>query len=291
MNTELLNLVDCIEHLPVLPSTTVQLVHILGDKKTPIEDVINVIQYDQNLTLQVLKLCNSAYFGLARQISSLREAVIYLGSRQIMQIVMGIHCNAMLQQPQKGYGLLAGMLWRHSTAVALISEKLGRLKENEKNMPSAGLLFTSGLLHDIGKVILDQLLSQSYVHVLERLSDGHTTFDQAEQEVLGYSHTDVGEMVMLHWQLPSSIAAVGRYHHEPDKFGGDDPITHQAINMIHLADSLAISLGLGLGSDGLQYRPSNDLAENYGFTIEHIETISVQVLKELQSLEQLYQER
>ncbi len=291
MKAELLNLIDCIEHLPVLPATSVRLVQVLSNKNASIEEVIGVIQYDQNLTLQVLRLCNSAYFGLNRKISSMRDAVAYLGSRHLMRLVLGIHCNAILQKPQQGYGLLEGMLWRHSTGVALLAERLGRVKEHEKDMPSTGILFTAGLLHDVGKVILDQVLSESYVQVLDRVSSGSVTFDDAEREIMGYSHTEVGEMVMLHWQLPSSIAAVGRYHHNPETYGDGDPGTRQTINIVHLADALAISLGLGLGNDGLQYKPSNALAERYGYNSQCIEEICVDALRELQSLEELYQER
>jgi len=291
MNADLINLVDCIEHLPVLPATTVRLVHLLGDKKTPITEVLKVIQYDQNLTLQILKLCNSAYFGLIRKFRILNEAVIYLGSRQLMQLIMGLHCNAILQQPQRGYGLLTGMLWRHSTAVAIISERLGLMRENDKDTPPLGLLFTAGLLHDIGKVILDQLLSNSYLQVLDRLSKGDTSFDQAEREVLGYDHMEVGEMVMAHWQLPASIADVGRYHHEPEKYPGEDPVIRKTIHLVHFADSIALSLGLGVGYDGLQYKANNELAESYGFSIDEINKLCANVLDEIQGLTELYQER
>ena len=205
MKAEMINIVECIEYLPVLPSTSVRLVRLLGTKSCPIDEVINVIQYDPNLTLQVLKLCNSAYFGLVRKIRSLREALAYLGSKHILQIVMGIHCNAMLQSPQKGYGLLSGMLWRHSNGVALAADRLGEKKANPE---ATGYLFTAGLLHDIGKVVLDQVLSQSYIQVLELLAAKPMRFDEAEREILGFSHTEVGEMIMLHWQLPEQVAAV-----------------------------------------------------------------------------------
>jgi HD-like signal output (HDOD) protein len=290
MKAELINIIECIEHLPVLPATTVRLVQLLSDKSTTIDQLLEVIQYDQNLTLQVLKLCNSAYFGLIRQIRSLREALVYLGSKHLMQIILGIHCNSILQQPQKGYGLLAGMLWRHSTAVALAGEAFVK-DRNDKNAPSGGLLFTAGLLHDIGKVVLDQVLSESYMQVLALLQTKPMKFDDAEREILGYSHTDVGEMIMQHWQLPEQITLVSKYHHEPETYPGDNALTKQIIELVHLADSLVLSLGLGIGNDGLQYKVNNQLAEQYGLTADMLDRISLGLVVDLQSLEQMYQEK
>jgi putative nucleotidyltransferase with HDIG domain len=290
MKTELINLLECIEHLPVLPATTVRLVQLLSDKSTSIDKILEVIQYDQNLTLQVLKLCNSAYFGLIRQIHTLREALVYLGSKHLMQIILGIHCNSILQQPQKGYGLLPGMLWRHSTAVALAGEAFAK-DLNDKNSPSSGLLFTAGLLHDIGKVVLDQVLSDSYQEVLALLQTKPMKFDDAEREVLGYSHTDVGELIMKHWKLPEQITLVSKFHHEPGAYDGANPLARQIIDLVHLADSLALSLGLGIGTDGLQYQINNDLANQYGLTTDKLDKISIQLVIDLQSLDQMFQER
>jgi HD-like signal output (HDOD) protein len=289
MKTELFNLVECVEHLPVLPATTVRLIQLLGDNTGNIDEIIEVIQYDQSLTLQVLKLCNSAYFGLVRKITSLKDAVVYMGSRHIMQIVLGLHCNSILQKPQKGYGLEAGMLWKHSTAVALATERIGRLRKD--NVLSSGILFTSGLLHDVGKVILDQVLTDSYAEVTKLVDSKSITFHQAEHEILGYSHTEVGELIMLHWKLPLSTGGVCRHNHEPHNYDGSDAITRQLIEIVHLGDSLVLTLGIGVGNDGLLYTIDNQLAEKYGLKVEDVEKISSEVLYELQQLEKLYQEK
>ncbi len=287
MKGELINFVECIEQLPVLPATTVRLIQLLNDKDTRIDQILEVIQYDQNLTLEILKLCNSAYFGLVRQVHSLRDAVVYLGAKHLMQMVLGIHCNSMLQQPKPGYGLLTGMLWRHSTAVALAADKF--LVEKNHNKPSSGLLFTAGLLHDIGKVILDQLLASRYVQILEFVNQRPISFHEAEREILGYNHCDVGEMIMLHWQLPEVMASVCRYHHNPSDYRGEDPQSRQCIDLVHIADSLVLSLGLGIGNDGLQYPFDSALAEQYCLKADKIDKIGTEVLNEITMLEQQFQ--
>lgn len=288
MKAELINVLDNIQNLPVLPATTVKLISLLSDERTSIDEILKVVQYDQNLTIQVLKICNSAYFSLNRKINSLREAVVYLGAKNLMNVVMGLHCNAMLQQPQKGYGLLPGMLWRHSTAVAIAADKL--VDKNDKAPPAAGLLFTAGLLHDIGKVILDQVLANNYLEILEKLDTTEKKFNELEREVLGYSHDDVGEMVLLHWQLPEMLACVCRYHHDPDKYPGKDPQVLHLVDLVHMADSLVISLGLGVGIDGLRYEFNPAIAERNKLTREKIDRVGSEVLIEIKSLEQIYQE-
>lgn len=289
MKNEMADIIDGIDRLPVLPATTVRLVHLLNDRTATIEQILEVIQYDQNLTVQILKLCNSAYFGLIRKIRSLREAVIYLGSKNVMEIVLGIHCNGLLQQPQNGYGLLAGMLWRHSTAVALATERLVPTRRAEDL--STGILFTAGLLHDVGKVILDQVLAESFNQVLDHLARNPMPFDQAERQILGFSHAEVGAMIMQHWQFPAEIAAVARYHHDPAAYDGAEPQTRRLIDLVHLADCLVLSLGIGLGHDGLLYQLDGALVEQYGLGAENLDQISAQVLDDLRALEKLYQEK
>ncbi|MFA5864563.1 MAG: HDOD domain-containing protein [Phycisphaerae bacterium] len=289
MKTTAINLVERVEHLPVLPSTTVRLICLLNDKSTTIEQIVEVIQYDQNLTVQVLKLCNTAYFGLVRRISSLREALVYLGAKNIMQIVMGIHCGTLFQQPREGYGLMAGMLWRHSTAVALIAERLA--KNYLKDGPQAGMFFTAGLLHDIGKVVMDQVLDESYAQILELLSARPMRFYEAEREIVGFCHMEVGEMITTRWQLPETIVAVTRHHHEPENYSGANELVRQAVELVHIADALALSLGMGVGNDGLMYSHSSRIVERYGMTAGQLDMIGAEVLSELQSVEQIYQEK
>jgi HD-like signal output (HDOD) protein len=289
MKIEIADILNSVEQLPVLPATTVRLISVLSDNDTTINQIIEVVQYDQNLTMKILTICNSAYFGLTRKINSLREAVAYLGSRQLMQVVMGLHCNAMLQQSREGYDLQTGMLWRHSTAVALATEKI--VHYTTPSAPPAGLLFTAGLLHDFGKVILDQALAEKYREVLNYLEKTPVPFYEAEHQILGYNHMEIGELIMRHWQLPEAMAAVCRYHHEPDAYEGQDPQTRQIINLVHIADALAISLGLGVGCDGLMYRFDSEFVNQPNLTAHVIDKVGTEILLEIKSLENLYQKK
>ncbi len=285
MTVELHDIVERVDELPVLPSTTLRLVTVLGNTETTMDEIIGVIQYDQNLTAQVLKLCNSAYFGLSRQIESLRDAISYLGSKQILQLVFGVHCKSTFSKSQSGYGLVAGMLWKHSSGVALAAEKLSL---GQKKNTSTGLIFTAGLLHDIGKVILDQLLSERYREVIKQVEVYRIPFNEAEHSVLGFSHEEVGEMIANQWKLPKSIAAASRHHHAPENYDGGDDNIREVVEIVHLADSLVMSMGIGIGDDGLSYSVTGSLAEKYGLSGKRFDEISSEVLIEVEELEELY---
>jgi len=285
MTVELVDIVESVEQLPVLPGTTLRLINILSDVNTTIEQVIEVIRYDQNLTAQVLKLCNSAYMGLSRRIVSLQDAVVYLGATPLLQMVFSVHCKSAFNRNQEGYGLLAGMLWKHSNAVAIASEKI----VNHKRLkPAAGLLFTAGLLHDIGKVVLDHILAEHYQQVLELAETEQIRFDEAERRILGFSHEDIGQMIANKWHLPEAIALAAKYHHEPENYDGDDEQARQVVDIVHIADSLVMMLGIGIGSDGLRYKINEDLINRYEIRPNYIDKLGVEVLTNLETIEQLY---
>jgi len=284
MTVQLDAVIEQVEQLPSMPSTSVRIIQIATDPQASIDDILEVIQFDQSLTGQVLRLCNSAYFGLARKIGSLKEALAYLGAMPLLQLIMGVHCNAVLQQAQPGYGLMSGMLWAHSSAVALAAERLGRHAKVER----AAVLFTAGLLHDIGKIVLGSFLSDAYQQVMDLLSTSPITFHEAEKQVLGYTHAEMGELIASKWQLPEEICLPARYHHEPGEYTAGDPAIQEIIEVIHLADSLALTMGVGGGSDGLRYAVDVNLAKKYQLTEMILDQISVQVLVEVQRLKELY---
>ncbi len=288
MIAEINNIIDSIEQLPVLAGTTLRLINVLSDIDATIDEIVDVIRHDQNLTAQVLKLCNSAFFGFSRKITSLQQAVTYLGSKQLLQLVFNVHCKSTFNNSNEGYGLLAGMLWKHSNAVAIACEKISNYKNLE---PATGLFFTAGLLHDIGKVILDNALKEHYQQVLDLAIDEKIRFDEAEKKVLGFSHEDVGQMVAHKWQLPEAIAISAKYHHDPEHYDGSDKDIIQVLDIVHISDSLVMMLGIGIGYDGLLYHLNEELIEKYRIEQEYIDSLGVEILMELEKLEKLYSGR
>lgn len=265
--------------LPPLPDTLYRLVRVVGDPASSLTQIVDVIRYDQTLTAEVLRLCNSAYFGLARTIESLDDAVRLLGTVKVLQLVIAAHTRALLAKPQTGYGLPSGALWLHSVAVALAGQQLAR----PMRLGQGGLLFTAGLLHDVGKVVLNEFVAQEYAEISQRVASRHITFTEAEEEVLGFTHPEVGARLAEAWSLPAAIVHCIRYHHEPDAAPKPDPL----VDAVHLADAICISLGIGAGDDGLTYRVCASVLDRHRLTHSELEVTGADVIAEVKSVQAL----
>ena len=273
-------IIDQIGSLPPLPSTAIKLMDVLGDPQSSVAQIVDVIKYDQAITTQVLRLCNSAYFGLSRKVTSLDDAMVCLGTVKVLQLVMSVHTSSALSKEQCGYGLEPGVLWKHSVAVALASAVFAQ----KIKLANANLVFTAGLLHDIGKVVLNQHVADEFVEIVRRVSDEGLTFCEAEQQVLGFSHEDIGGMIGRKWQLPEPIVLCIQHHHDPSSLEPPDPL----VDAVYLADCVCLLFGIGLGEDGLSYRADSAVMERYDLRESDLESVGLTVLDDLKRVEQLF---
>lgn len=263
-----------------LPDTALKLMNVMGDPRSTIDDIVETIKYDQAVTGQVLKLCNSSFFGLSRKVTSLNDAMLRLGTVKVLQLVMSVHTNNMLASEQRGYGLEPGVLWKHSVSVALASS----LFAQRLGLADASLAFTAGLLHDIGKVILNEYVAEEFAEIVRRVTEEHISFVEAEQKVLGFSHEEVGGMIAEEWKLPAQITRCVRYHHVPSALDPPDPL----VDAVYLANCVCLMLGLGIGDDGLCSRADAAVLERRGLHKNELESIGAQTVIDLQRVEQLF---
>lgn len=274
------DIVAAVDSLPPLPDTTIRLVAVLRDPTSSIDDIVSVIKYDEVITSEILKICNSAYLGLNRKINSLNEATVCLGVAKLMQLVMAVHANALLGKEQKGYGMPPDALWQHSVATALGCELIGQ----KVGLHNNNLLFTMGLLHDIGKVVLNEYVATEYARIAQLVSEENYAFNEAERMVLGYDHCEVGALLAEKWQLPTEIVQCIRWHHDPA-----DPAKEGGafIDFVYLANVLSMMLGLGIGRDGLSYRASEETLARYHLTERDLEVFGAQVVAELAQVKEM----
>ncbi len=278
--TRIEEILDRIGTLPPLPTTALRLMAVINDPRSSMEDIVEVVRYDQSLTTQVLRLCNSAFFGLSRQVSSLSEAMFRLGTLKVLQLVMSVHTNVLLMKEQRGYSLEPGALWRHSVGVALASTVLGE----RCKIQNISLLFTAGLLHDIGKVILNEYVAQECHEIVRLVHEQQQSFIDAETQVLGHSHDQIGGMVAERWQLPDSIVRCIRYHHTPLLLNPPDP----QVDVVFVADCVCLMLGIGVGVDELCYRCDHEVMQRLGLHERDLEFVGSQMLDELAKIEQIF---
>jgi putative nucleotidyltransferase with HDIG domain len=266
--------------LPPLPGTAVKLIGLLNDPRSSVQDMVEVIKYDQAVTGQVLRLCNSAFFGLPRAVTSLHDAMSALGMVKVLQVVMAVHTNTMLYRKQIGYGLERGMLWKHSVAVALAASEIGqRVDEGKVN-----LLFTAALLHDIGKVVLNEYVAADFLEIVRRVNMERISFVEAENRVLGYSHAEIGGKVAEMWRLPEPIVRCVRHHHDPDGLGSPDEL----VDVVYLANCLCRFLGIGIGEESSTAGADEAVLRRRGFEPGDMEEIGARTLAGLKRVEEMF---
>ena len=153
-------ILENIKSLPPMNPTAKKIMTILRSTDVDISEVVRIIQYDPALTSNVLKLVNSAYFGLQNEITSIRQAIILLGLNQVFRIVIAVSFSSFMNKPIPGYELPSGELWRHSVATAISSEIISKMLKISEN----DTLFTAALLHDIGKIALSTFVDEYSVY-------------------------------------------------------------------------------------------------------------------------------
>lgn len=271
-----------------LPGTILRLIDVMNDPKSTIDDLVESIRYDQALTSRMLGICNSAFFGLSREVHSLEDAMRYLGTVKVLQILMAVHTSALLCRGQEGYRLEPGVLWRQSVATALASSLFA-----ERTQPAnPSLAFTAGLLHDVGKVALNEYVSEDFTRIVrlvtERNGDSPTglTFLEAEEQVLGVHSTEIGARLAETWKLPEPIVRCIRYHRTPGMLDPSDVL----VDTVYLANCLCMLCGIGLGADGLAYRADPAVMQRYGLKESDLESFAAQTWEDLRRVESLFAE-
>ncbi|MGE4292872.1 MAG: HDOD domain-containing protein [Desulfovibrio sp.] len=259
-----------------MPTSVRKAFVLLGDPDVDMGELSRIIELDPGLTGNLLRLANSAYFGATRSISSVREAVVRLGAVNLKKLLTTAGLTPVANQEIKGYGLSPGMLLKHSITVAVSAEELAA----QLGLQPPEHTFTSGLLSDIGKIVLGTFLAVDADPILHLAHEKGLTFERAEEEVLGINHAEVGALLLDYWELPESIVQVVRWKYDPLGFDGRD----LALDLVHVADALAKMSGIGLGVDGLNYRPSDAVAKRLRLTSEVIDRTMSEVLGKVEEV-------
>ncbi|RPJ05192.1 MAG: HDOD domain-containing protein [Deltaproteobacteria bacterium] len=268
-----------VTRLPPFPLVVQQALRLIDDPRASAQEVVDVIQYDQAITANVLKLCNSAYFGLRRTVHSLREALVMIGFSQLLEVILGQESGRFFKGACRGYDLEEGELWRHSVACALLS----RIIPKRLNRPATPAGFTAALLHDIGKVILSQYVKDYFGEIRQLMEGRSCSFVEAEKEVLGIDHAELGGKIAEQWQFPDSIVLAIRRHHAPLSAGDSDEIVH----LVFLCDLVSLITGIGGGADGLSYHAHGEVVRRYGLEEKDIERFIVELNDQFQEVEDL----
>jgi putative nucleotidyltransferase with HDIG domain len=260
-------IVTAIKAFPGMPGTALKLLALIDDPGMRISQIERILRQDPGLTANVLILANSAYFGIPSKVGSIRQAVILLGLKRLIQMVIAACVSAIMDKPVPGYDLSAGELWRHSIAVSVAAEGLVK----ELQIEAAEEIFTAALLHDVGKLVLGQFVKNDLTQIQTAVSQG-IRFEMAETIVLGINHAEVGARILTNWALPLEIVNAIRYHHAPQSAAH----TSTMLDIVHVANCMSMMTGIEIGRDNLQYPPSAEVTERLGLKAHHLERVANQ---------------
>lgn len=279
--TERERIIDAIRRVPELPVAAVQVMKLIQDPDAGVAEIMKPIEYDPGLTSNVLRLANSAYFAGPRSISSLREAGVRLGAQRIFQLVLASAVSPVARQPIRTYDIPAGQLFEHLIAVAVGGEELARTLDIKPPIHT----FTTGLLHDVGKVVMGTFAAIDAGPIFEHAVNEGISFEKAEADLLGIDHAEVGALLLEDWQLPEEITQAVRWHHEPEQFTGDDT---RVVDLVHVAVNLSMQCGIGVGRDGLHYHASPVVIERLRLKPRITEETSAKMLTGLAELRPMF---
>ena len=231
--------------LPPMPQTVIKAREIMDNPKSDFKELADLFETDQAIATKILKLANSPYYGMSGKVSSIQHASVVLGQKVLGELITMGGTSSLLSGELEGYGLDAGALWKHSLCVAFGS----RIIANRIEPALSNDAFTSGLIHDSGKLILDKYIRERWELFEEYMSDGPKTFLDAERVILELDHSEVASAVCKTWNIPAPLTVAIRYHHYPSNSHGDK-LTY----IVHVADAIALMTGLGVGVDGTLYK-------------------------------------
>lgn len=258
-------IISKVEQLPQLPQVALRVSRMMEESATNAEKLSEVIRLDPSFTSQVLRLCNSAAYGFSRRISTVKEAVAILGHSTLKSMVYTIIAKVALDRPVPGYSLSEGDLWYNALTCAVYAKHIGQ----RERLPDPEVAFTGGLLRDIGKIVLGDLVGANYAEIEALTTRERIDFLDAEERVIGFNHSIVGTRVAEKWNLPPVLVNVIRHHHKPVKLPPTlPPAEAKMISIVHLSDALTSMVGKGAGNDGLMYCLDADALMRVGINVQ-----------------------
>lgn len=274
-------LVAKVKNLPPISQAALRLVNLLEQPAVSNEEVVDVLKCDNVLTAKLLRACNSPYFGLEEPVSSVDQAVLILGHQQILHIVLTLAFGGAMTVPLSGYAVEANELWRHSLTTATAAEFIVSNSIDVNVDPPVA--FTVGLLHDIGKLVLNQVLTPEYqADIRARMTEKGLSRVEAEKEVLGTDHAEVGGALLQAWHLPDHIIEAVSNHHRP--VVEPNPKLSAVANV---ANYVAHLTSAGPGLETCTAQMDDHVAEVFGLTPERVERITAEVRESCDAVDHL----
>jgi HD-like signal output (HDOD) protein len=269
------------DDLPPMPQIVIKAREVMADPSAGINDLVNLFEKDQSIVTKVLRLGNSAYYGVSGKVTTVKHAAVLLGLKTLSEVITMAGISNIMGRELKGYGLDSGDLWRHSLAVGFGAQFLAdRVKPSQSNDA-----FVAGLIHDAGKIVLDEYIIERKDEVEVFLADGEHTFFNAEKTLLGLDHAEIAGNICKKWVIPESITKAIRWHHRPSHSDANEMAL-----FLHVADYFAKMSGMGTGINDLTYQMEEQAFESLGFQEDELDNLLVNVMESVETIAAEFQD-
>lgn len=272
-------LIKEIDNLKPIPAVVNQIMALVEKPDSSMGDIAKIIQYDPLITANILRMCNSAYYNLPRRVESVQDAITMMGLDHVVDMVLLKSGAANMVKGQEGYGLNEGELWKQAVSSALIARDLAEKKGSQNKQ----MIFTAALLKDIGKVILDRFVADSFSKIDHLVKHQGYSFKEAEKKVIGIDHAELGGHVAEMWDFSEKMVSLIKNHHLNDEKAREDLDTQ----ILYVADNVCMMMGIGGGVDGLAYRFHKDVMKKLDISPTDLQEIIATFGSEIKKVEDL----
>jgi len=269
-----------VRNLPPAPDVAWRVMRTVRDPDYEADDLLRAVELDPSVTSLLLKTVNSSLVGLRQPAGSLQQAIVLLGGKKIVDLVLTISTAGSFGDLEGGYVVEARGLWRHCVTVAVTAELLASRTKTKHR----GMAFTAGLLHDLGKIVLNEHVEGARDALYADNDAGGRTFLESEREILGTDHCEMGAAVGEKWKLPDDLVEAIRHHHDPSQ--APEGLPRTLARLVHVADATCMSMGIGLGADGLSYDVDPEALEALGLDEQDLAMLSLDILDRLGEVEE-----
>ena len=255
-----------IEKMPSLPTSVAKILEVCNDPKASPADLNRIISIDPVLMGKVMKLINSAYYGLNQEITSLVRAIIMLGINTVKNLALSTAVLGTLGQALKSQALNMDGFWRHSLCVGVAAKLIAMQRKVDRKMLEE--YFIAGLLHDVGKIPLNNRLSEDYIEVMALSERELLPLYEAEDQIFTMNHADVGGMVVGNWKLGNEIRDAVGFHHAPLTYEGEHK---DLLYTVAMANYFANITEIGFAGDRYPEKLSAEITDYLQMSIAYLE--------------------
>jgi putative nucleotidyltransferase with HDIG domain len=264
-----------VKELPPMPQVVIKAQELIADSNADTKKIAEIIETDQSIATKVLKVANSSFYGMSGKISSISHASVVLGHKVLGEVVTLAGAEGILDRKLPGYGYDSKDLWKHSLAVAFGS----KIISNSKKPDLAKEAHMAGLIHDVGKIILDSYIVEKKEEIESFMEKEEKTFFDAESQYLGFNHAEIASEVCKKWNFPESLNIAIKYHHQPGNSGGNE-----LCYILHMADYIAILSGIGYDCDDILYELEEGTMDYLNVTNEDVSKIVSKVTESVSKI-------